>query len=382
MKKLFALVSFILFFCSYIKASDLIIELIPDSTLSGLNFSCLKVIDARDNKASIGFVSRGFSKNDTKIIFPKEFKDYLEITFEKILPKKEENAELVLIFRNLIVSENIGTMNQYAYCNVEIEFARQTDTTLYSLGIFHSNISEKGNNVKYSHSKRVLQALEDCFRKFDKSDWKTNNGNLIQNIETNNLFDYKNIPSKGVYLNYSQMIRKSSLDNINFDIIKNKETNKFVSYEIDFKGEVNPELVQFVSDGNSLYINIGTNEFIQSTSYGNYIYFQGKIPITITTEIAPTIYLINVTGAGLTGAFLGIVGSAFLTYDSFNSTTKIDTSIKGVVLNTEKGIIKPLTDYYLVEIARDYPELLQEYRASKRELADKENLIIKLNSKF
>jgi len=340
--------------------------------ISGVNFSCLKVIDARDNKASIGFVSRGFSKNDTKVNFPNEFKDYLELTFEKILPKSVENTELVLIFRNLIVSENIGTMNQYAYCNVENEFARLTDTSLYTLGIFHSNISEKSNNVKYSHSKRVLQAIEDCFRKFDKSDWKTNNGTLIQNIETHNLFDYKNIPSKGVYLNYSQMIRKSPITNVDFEITEGKEKNKFTSYSIDLKNKMNHEIIQFISDGTNLYMHANSNLYLKSTSYGKHIYFQGKFPTSSNSD--ETIFLVGVT------SFVSLGGGLLfsLAMDASNASN----TIKGVVLNTEKGIIKILTDFYLVEIARDYPELLKEYRASKRGLTDKENLIIKLNSKY
>lgn len=367
------LILIILLVSNQSKASELTIELIPDSATIGINFSCLRVIDARDNKDNIGFVTRGLKKNDARVIFPSEFKEYLELTINKILPENINNPKLVLLFRNIIVSENIGTMNQYGYCNVEVEFARQTDTLLYSLGVFHSSIIENSNTVKYSHGKRVLQALGECFRKFDKSNWKTNEGILIQNIDSNILFDYKTVPPKGVYLNYSQMIRRVPTDSNNIDI-KELKKNKFISYEIDFKNDINPELVQFVSDGNSLYIHANSKQYLKSREFGKYIYFQGQFPTSSNSD--QTIFLMGV-GAGLAG---GLVGGLFFSLAMDASNT--NNAVKGVVLNTEKGIIKILTDYYLVEIARDFPELLKEYRNSKRDLVDKENLIIKLNSKF
>ena len=373
MKKILASISFILFICSQSKASDLIIELAPTSATVGVNFSCLKVIDARDNKDNLGFVTRGLKNNDSKVIFPSKFKEYLELTINKLLPKNPDNPKLVILFRNLVVSENIGTMNQYGYCNLEVEFARQTDSLLYSLGTFQANIIENNNTIKYSHGKRILQALEECFTKFDKSDWKTNNGILIQNIDSNIIFDYKTVPPKGVYLNYSQMIRKAPLDSINFEIKQVKETNKFISYEIDFKSDINTELVQFISDGNSVYIHSNSKQYLKSREFGKYIYFQGKFPVSSNPD--QVIFLVGV------GAVGGLAGGLLFSL-ALDAASNSNATVKGIVLNTEKGIIKPLTDYYLVEIAREFPELLKEYRNSKRDLADKENLIIKLNSKF
>jgi len=293
------------------KASDITVTLTPTSALSGIKFSSLKIIDDRIFKGNIGYVTRGkLVPNNKKIVFPEKFETYMEKTLNILLPKKKESNNLVLIFKRFTVSEKIGTLNQYGFFNIEIEFARQVDTLLYSLGTFNANISANNSRVKYTHAERILKGLVVCFRKFDKTEWKSNQGILIEKHHETISYDYKSVLPKGVYLNYRQMIKKSPLDSINFEIKQVKQSKRYVAYEIDFKGKINSDLVNFVSDGTTIYIHANRNHFLKSKCYGKYIYFQGKVPIPTNTNNA-TLFPINdkITASVIGGAL--IVGFIF-----------------------------------------------------------------------
>ena len=363
----------------YAQNQEILIELKPEGAIDSIDFSCVKVIDARNDKSNIGFVTRGFKHNDTKLNFTDSFQEHFTNTLNKLLPKRENEPELILIIRSFIVSEYIGTMTQYGYCNLEIEFAIEIESKLYSFGAVHSTISEKSNNIKYSHDQRIIASIKDCIKKFNNSKLKRNELSLIESINQDSIFNYKNLPKKGVYLNYDQLIRRSPIE-IDIDISLKKDAKNYDVYFVDYKNQINPELVQFVSDGINLYLNLNKSDFIKAENYGKYIYFQGKVPIS--TNIDQPIYLIGFYGGGA-GAFIGgLVGGLILSASTNGQTQTTNTSLKGVVLDTDNGTIRFLTDRCLFEITKPYPEILKAYRGTKRKLEDKKNVVFQLNSKF
>ncbi|MBQ21413.1 MAG: hypothetical protein CMD31_11710 [Flavobacteriales bacterium] len=370
MKLKFLFLLFYICFNKFSQAKDITLILSPDTILSEIGFSCLKVIDKRDFKDNIGVVSRGLGKNNTQIHLSDNFEAHLTETINKLIPENN-TPSLLLVFHNLKVSENIGTMNQYGYCDIEIEFLKQIDTLLYSLGTISHSVYENSFHVETTHNQRVLQALQKCLMKFNNTDWKKKSGILIEDFEKEMIFDYKNVPPKGVYFSYTQMIRKSPLNSIDFKVVEAKQTKKLETYSIDFENKINTKLIQFISDGENIYIQTTNNQYLKSKYFGKYIYFYGRVPITTNSD--PTIYLFVGLVGGLTG---GIVFAAF---DDGVST---NTSIKGAVLDTEKGTINFVTDRCLYEITKPYPEILKEYRYSNRKITDKEDVIIKLNSKY
>ncbi|NQX99420.1 MAG: hypothetical protein HRT73_16310 [Flavobacteriales bacterium] len=367
---------------------DIMIELNPDIILKEFDFSIIKAIDKRASKDNVGYVSRGIGTNNTKVVLKDASTTYLENIIKKLLPKKENNSEIVLIIRNILISENIGTQNQYGYCNTEIEFARQVDTSLYSLGTFYASIFEKSNRVKYSHGKRLLRAFEDCFTQFYHSDWRNKDGTLIKFSTKESVFDYKALPPKGAYLNYNDMKRKVPFDTQDYKITLAKSSKKITSYKVEFKESVNSKIVQFISDGKNLYIRANQTQFIKSENYGKYIYFQGRIPTTYKNPNygSHNATIISINGAGAAGAIIGITASIFFTAlanDSYsNKELSTNYSIKGVVIDTDLGEVKFVTDMYLHRITKSYPGMLTEYRKSKRKLDDKRKVIELLNSKF
>ena len=371
MKKTILIIALILLnLITYSQATNITIELKPDSSLKGIHFSCLKVLDARYFKKSLGFVTRGSGKNKTGVQLLGNFEENLEKTITTLLPKGNDSPKLVLIIKDITISEHIETMTQIGFCNVEIEFAKQVDTLLYSLGILHANITENKSGIKYSHDKRILNGIEACFRKFDKTDWRNMDGALIKDINHRTLFDFKNPPPKGAYISFNQMAKKTPLDSINFEIKRANRSKKFAVYSIETKKRINIEPVQFVSDGKNIYMRINQSQFIKSRNYGKYIYFEGKVSAAFSTggRVA-TAFAVGLVG--------GLVGATIFAVASNN-----DAKVKGVVLETETGNLKIITDMYLYRITKEFPGMLTEYRKSKRRITDKEKVIINLNSKY
>ena len=378
-------------FC-FAQMPDIVVELNTDSSFTNYGFSCLKVLDERDSKDNIGYVSRGIGRNNSKLILQGDSTEFLIQTIKDLLPKEANKPELVLIIRNIIASENIGTQNQYGFCNTEIEFARQEDTSLYSLGTFYSSISEKSNKIKYTHGNRVLLALEKCFRKFNNSNWKSKDGELIDYTNNDTIFNYKEIPPKGAYYNYKELKRQAPFNSQDFDIQKANNSIKFTAYKINFNKQINAKIVGFVSDGNNIYMRINDTHFLKSESYGKYIFFRGRIPTTPgntaidNTNKKPQLgneVAVVATAAIIIGITAGIMGGGvfFISPTPYHNQATNNT-IKGVVLDTETDELKVVTDMFLHTLTKPYPLMLKEYRKSKRRPDDKRKVIEALNSKF
>ena len=364
---------------------DIIVELNTDSSFTNYDFSCLKVIDERASKDNIGYVSRGIGKNNSKLILKGESTKILIQTIKDLLPKRNNKPELILIVKNILASENIGTQNQYGFCNAEIEFARRKDTSLYSLGTFYSSISEKSNRIKYSHGNRVLLALEDCLMKFNNSDWKNKEGDLIDSSKKDTLFDYKSIPPKGAYFNYNRLKGKSAFNSEDYTITIATNSKNLTTYKINFMGLINPTLVKFVSDGKELYVRTDKTHFIKSGSFGKYIYFQGKIQTVFgNPSYIKSIENTLVIQKDLT---MGTVENVFFTAiisdpDSYGEIRFQNYTVISVVIDTENSKVQFVSDIFLFKITKQFPLMLKEYRKSRRKPADKRKVIEALNRKF
>lgn len=392
MKQLFIFIGLFYTFAGCCQMRDIEITLNTDSAFIAYGFSCKEILDDRAIKDNIGYVSRGIGRNNSKLVLTGDSSEIFKQTFKNLRPKSDNKTELVLIIRNLIASENIGTQNQFGYCNAEIEFAKREDTALYSLGIFHSSITERSTRVKYTHGKRIVEALEECLEKFNESDWKNQATKLIDYPYKNIPFDYKNLPPKGVYLNYSNLKRKAPFNTSDFEIQKANNSIKFTTYKISFAKELNSKLIGFVSDGNDIYMRINETHFLKSESYGKYIFFRGKIPTTPgNTAIDKSErqshqgsdVVVIAAAAVIIGITAGIMGGGFFIASpapSGNTTTNM--SIKGVVIDTETDELKVVTDMFLYRITKPYPLMLKAYRKSRRKPDDKRKVIDAINAKF
>lgn len=352
-----------------------IIRLNPDSALKNIRFSFSEVLDARTNKCDeIGCVYVGNANATAR--FESEFIYHLKTTLAKMLPQEEGKLGLVIIIRDLEISEKIEYSGKLGFCRVEIEFAKRVDMMLYSLGIFDAHIIANGADITSGHEKRILLALEECFRKLDETNWENSKEFIIEDIHHKLVYDYKSIPPKGAYLSFNQMIRGTPLDTVTLNIRQYNTSQKNPVYAIKSNKTDLPKKVQFVSDGENIYLHFSKYEFAKSTLVGKYIYFRGKFQPTSNSEIDLATGAAYVAAGIITGILTGIV------IVSNGGSTGSNVPINGLVLDTETGQLKGLTDYYIVSITKLYPEILKEYRASKRNLEAKENVIKKLNAKF
>ena len=373
MKKLVLVVFLMIESIVYAQNVVHIIRLNPDSALKSIRFSCLEVLDARTNKENIGV---GIGKANAIAQFEGSFIEHLKTTLAKILPQEEGKLGLIVIIRDLEISEKTeGTSNQ-GFCRVEIEFAKKVDTLLHSLGIFDAHIVSKGSDITSSHDKRILLGLEECFRKLDETNWENAKEFIIEDINHQWVYDYKSIPPKGVYLSYQQMVRRTPLDSVELKIKQLNDSKKNPVYNVKINKTDNPKQIQFVSDGESIYIRSNRYQFIKSTLLGKYIYFRGKFQTRSNSEIDLATGAAYVMAGVITGILAGIV------IVPTGGESGSNTPINGLVIETETGQLKGLTDFYIVNITKPFPEILKEYRASKRNLEAKENVIKQLNSKF
>ncbi|MBV6483894.1 MAG: hypothetical protein KFKLKKLM_00355 [Flavobacteriales bacterium] len=370
MKKIVFLIFITISSIAYAQNIVHVIKLNPDSALKNRRFSCLEVMDARINKENIG---SAIGNANAIAQLAGDFVSHLTTTINKMLPQDEGKPRLIIIVRNLSISEKTESTEKLAFCKVEIEFAKKVDSTLYSLGVFDANIIGKGNDVTNFHDKRILLGLEECFKKLDETNWENAKEFIIEDIHHKLMYDFRKIPPKGVYSNYEQLIRGNMLDTTGLKIKPISDLKNNTDYNIKINKIDNPKNVQFVSDGENIYIRANRYYFKKSTIVGKYIYFRGKFQPTINTETDLTTGAAYVAAGIVTGILTGIV-----LLPAGNSNAPIN----GLVLDTETGELKGLTDYYITNITKSYPEIFKEYRASKRNLEAKEMVIKKLNSKF
>lgn len=387
MKKIISLLIIVISFAVvHAQMPNTVVEINTDTVFSNFNFSIDSIIDTRADKYHIGYVTRGVGFNNSKVIFKDKSPYFLKQFVESIIPKKA-NSKYVLIIRNLTVSEEIGTMNQYGYCNLELDFAQKADTTLYSLGTFYANIGENSQRTKYTHNKRILSAFYNCFTQFENSKKQINHKQVLHYADDSIRLDYKNLPPVGSYLNYNQMKRKAPFDTTLFKIARAKETKKYVTYNIELKELLNPNTVNFYCDGKAIYMRTNRTQFIKSECFGKYIYFQGRVPTNSSnTDINnrknpkqgfnPNKAIIyGGSTIGIAAALL--TGTGFIIYGTGNnSEPTTNMTVKGVVINTESEELKFVTDNYLYKITKEHPGMLTEYRKSRRKLSDKKAVIL------
>lgn len=370
MKKIVFLIFITISSIAYAQNIVHVIKLNPDSTLKNRRFSCLEVMDARINKENIG---SAIGNANAIAQLAGDFVSHLTTTINKMLPQDEGKPRLIIIVRNLSISEKTESTEKLAFCKVEIEFAKKVDSTLYSLGVFDANIIGKGNDVTNFHDKRILLALEECFKKLDETNWENAKEFIIEDIHRKLMYDFKTVPPEGAYFNFEQMVRRIPVDTFKIDIRQYNSSQKNPIYAAKSNKIDLPREIQYVSDGENIYLHFSKYEFAKSTFLGKYIYFRGKFQPFSNTEIN----LASGAAYVAAGIITGVLGG-FVIIPTGNSNAPIN----GLVLDTETGELKGLTDYYITNITKSYPEIFKEYRASKRNLEAKEMVIKKLNSKF
>ena len=262
MKQLFLIIIVFSVFNAYSQTETHSIELGIKQPVVNTDINCIKIIDKRLVKSNIGFVQKGLANRKVAAVFPKDFSTYLQEQINTLITDNPNQEDLVLIFHELNISERTGSVSEKGFCRMEIEFARQKDALLYSLGSFRADIEEKSVDVTNRHYFRIIASLMICIEKFNATDWKNKEGELIE-VDKPVEYDYANIPKKGLYDSFSAMGRGVAIPDGKVVFKPQKRKKKYSSYFLVPESNQGNKRVLFISDGKDIYVNSKLNRFYQ-----------------------------------------------------------------------------------------------------------------------
>ena len=321
------------------------------------NFTCAGVIDKRIVKSNIGYVKVGLEDRKTTALLNGNFTETIHNHINGMLRPSEYPEQIFILIHELYIKEDKVSLSRRGLCKIEIEFVQQIDTSYYSLGIYSSITEKFGLNITKYHGTAISKCLQQCIHDFVQSNWLRNarRVKIDLNIPTPT-YDYTSIPPKGRYESFAKLVRNMSFEKRDFTLTSNKngEVKRFKIKEEEIRFA--PVEVNYISDGTYLYINASnyseSNYFIRAKQTGRYIYFEDRF-----------------SDVGASVVF-GLIGAA--------ATNKL----RGMVLDTANGEISELSDYHILHLLKDYPDIKASYEKSKQERIEREAALLSLNNKF
>jgi hypothetical protein len=210
-------------------------------------------------------------------------------------------------------------------------------------------------DVTGKHDERLKKVLQDCLTNYVKTSDADKSALVYdanQSIKRKTIID---VPLKGIYLTYIDVLNGKPIDDANFEITNKKEkfyllNNATNSEELNYYG---------FSDGENFYINV--SKYASSKHYAKTEIISGKY------YIENVIY--NSNNAIAMGAMFGLIGVAIASAAS-------DSSIP-MLIDSYTGQPSFLSNNEMKVMLSSYPELLKEFKASDKSNGDKKDIIKK-----
>ncbi len=363
-KQLFS-ICFIIFlsFNAFSQKRIHLVTLSPKEPLEKKEFFISKVIDNRQNRASIGIVQKGMTNRRVPAIFDIGLEFQLMKAFSGLLPVSK--IPLIARINKLYISEKTSAFSELGRCEIEIEFLKNIEGELYSLGEFYSKVDGKGMDVTGKHDERIIEAMISCINQYSKLAGTQSVLELAQpkGKEIEYRFNFKQPLKKGLYLNYKDMLNNMPNNLLEYDakIISGK--GKMQRYRINYVGK-NKRIKGFFaySDESRIYLNATAYSageyFVPAQLMGRYIYFEDVFMPTNMNQMG---YMYGAMGVLLVSA----AGS----------------KKRGIILDTKTGLIHVLTKQKMLELLYEYDDLSTEYLNGKDKTTFVKPLIKKLNEK-
>lgn len=321
------------------------------------DFYISEVLDDRSIKDNIGVAQKGLMNKQVPANFNENFTTHLQNYLNAILPEKPAAEPLTLKVHKLYISERTSAMSELGTCEVELEFLKNKNGQLYSLGNYSSAIEGKGADVTGKHDERIQEALQNCIAKFSETNWKSQDLAEVNSKESSgeNSFN-QNLPLiKGLYFDFDDLVNNSPKQDLPYREKKIAQTKKIEHFQI-FESNKNKRIKNLFgySDGENIYLHASRyaplDYFIKSKLIGRYIYFEDEFSSAAAT------------------ASLGLIGAlATIRYS-------------GIVLDTKTGITTILNNANMEKILGDYPALMAEYNLTKKKVEDDRTMIEKINA--
>ena len=132
-----------------------------------------KVIDARKDKANIGFVQKGVFKK-TKV--DAKLKDGIEKSIYNYLNESfgqdPNTVPIVLRITQLQISES-KSLPVTGKAEIKMEFCREKDGNLGKLYDAEAYVEKPAVNVTKTHEERIREVITSCLESFNETDWQT-----------------------------------------------------------------------------------------------------------------------------------------------------------------------------------------------------------------
>jgi len=330
-----------------------LITLNPTETLNAPSFYITKVIDQRANKESIGVVQKGMGNRQVRANFPADFSAHLLSTFNKILIPNKDRQGLQVIIHQLYISERTSAWSELATCELKLEFAKEVDGSLSSLGVFQNTVSGKGAEVTKKHGRHIVEGLVKSILQLKGTDWKNKEATPITAVESNpssdtpsKVLDLNLIPKKGLYTSYNALLKNEPDLAIPYEVKLLKQTKKIEHFQVYHKGTKKRIKGLFgFSDGINFCLSASqfaiAEHFVKPKMIGRYIYFEDTfVPKSAVAASA---------GFGLLGA----------------AASKRQY---GVALDSHTGITVVLTNGNMYKLLKPHPKLLQAYKKATKSM--------------
>lgn len=321
----------------------------------GLNFYVENVYDGRQFKGNIGTVQKGGFNRKVLANFEKplaeEFFDYLAV----ICPKEDNKPKISIRVNDLYVSELTRAMSETGYATLEIDVIESKAGVDYIVGSYIASTESNGMDVTGKHDERLKKVLQDCltdYLKTSDADKTTLAFEVDQNIKNKTLV---NVPLKGIYLTYLDVLNGKPLDDANFDIINKKE--RFYLFNKATKAE--EKNYYGFSDGQNFYINV--SKYASVRHYAKTEIINGKY------FIENVVY--NPNNAIAMGAMFGLIGVAI-------ASASGDSSIP-MLIDCYTDQPSFLSNSEMKLMLSSYPELLKEFKNSDKSSNAKKEILQK-----
>lgn len=321
----------------------------------GFNFYVENVYDGRQFKENIGTVQKGGFNRKVVANFdkplPVEFFDYLAV----ICPSEGNKSKISIRVNDLYVSELTRAMSETGYATVGIDVIETKDTTAYIVGSYVASTESNGMDVTGSHDERLKKVLQECLTNYMKTSEEDKTAILYDdnfNIKSKTITD---VPSKGVYLNYADVLNGKPISIADFEIT-NKKDRFYLINKLSRSEELN---YYGFSDGQDFYINV--SKYVSSRYYAKTEIISGKY------YVENVIY--NSNNAIAMGAMFGLIGVAI-------AASASDGSIP-MLIDSYTGQPSFLSNSEMKVLLSSHPELLKEFKDGNKTSVAKKDILKK-----
>ncbi|KGO91497.1 hypothetical protein [Flavobacterium subsaxonicum] len=359
MKKLLLLI-----FCAFIgqitvaqtKPEYYLISLTDEATSAmEVPFYIEEVYDGRQFTDNIGTVQKGIANRKVLSRFEKPFltevKDYLL----KAYPKMDGRVPVSVRVNDLYISEYTEKSEETGFASAVIDVIVKKDGVNYIVGTYGGNIESTGMDVTAKHPDRIRRALNKCLGKYEVTPEEDKTYIVFDNtpVEKRELGK----PAKGIYGTYLDMIKNTPKDDSNFYV--SSKNNKY--YLINNTNSQKADDYYAFSDGETVYLNVSK--------------FAGEKYYAKTERIADKFFIEHIAydqNRMITQIVMYQLGGIYV--------PKIDTTMP-MLIDCYSGQPFFLSNNDIKTLLAPRPDLLKEYKDSKKTAADIKNVIIKYYSK-